>query len=386
MSAMDHYPDRIARATERLSQLQASDLLARQRRDKKAKDLAKPEKARRRQRTTAIITSIGADRLNDDELAGSLQGYLKPRKKNLTRTAAGETSNDRRPILKAKVLTKTADSRVQAFHSNAKDKEVMSSMVKAVDVFSTPFEVHEERNATMEEMRNLVKQGKSIPEAMRIRGRLIETISSHVEAAARMLRVGVDNALESHVDRKISESSQHKELLAKMPEQVPEVLASYQSEYQVHLLREADEAINAHGVAMPEGQFLFHGGVLLGNEHSFITTRPLSTSFCPQVALRNAEWQGKAFDAGRVELAVLRVQGQSHRAFVFGSDGDHGHEKEVVFASGIRLTLVSKIHVTDVNVVKVSHLLQEFRKKVPAYLVEIEIDTAPCAGAPTENP
>lgn len=261
----------------------------------------------------------------------------------------------------------------------------MSSKPKPVDVFSTPFEVYEERNATMEEMRTLVEQGRSIPEAMRIRGRLTETISNHIEAAARMLRVGVDNALESHVDRQISESSQHKELLAKMPERVPERLASYQSEHQAHLFREADEAINAHGVAMPEGQFLFHGGVLSGNDHPFTTTRPLSTSFCPQVALRNAEWRGKAFDAGRVELAVLRVQGQSHRAFVFGSDGDHGHEKEVVFASGMQVTRRSETHVADVDVVKVTTSLQEFRKKVPAFLVEFDIDTGPAGDTPNEH-
>ncbi|WP_349809936.1 hypothetical protein ABQY58_011140 [Xanthomonas hortorum pv. hederae] len=114
----------------------------------------------------------------------------------------------------------------------------MPRKIKAVDVFSTPFEVYEERNSTMEEMRALVEQEKSIPEAMQIRVRLTETISNHAEAAERMLRVGADNALESHVDRQISESSQHKELLAMMPEQVPEMLASYQSEYQGHLLRE----------------------------------------------------------------------------------------------------------------------------------------------------
>ncbi|MEQ7775684.1 hypothetical protein, partial [Xanthomonas hortorum] len=163
------------------------------------------------------------------------------------------------------------------------------------------------------------------------------------------------------------------------------MLASYQSEYQGHLLREADEAINVHGVAMPEGQFLFHGGVLSGNDRSFTTTRPLSTSFCPQVALRNAEWKGKAFDAGRVELALLRVQGQSHRAFVFGTGGDHSHEKEVVFASGIQLTRASETYVTDVDVVKVTSSLQELRKKVPAYLVEFEIDTAPAGDTPDEH-
>lgn len=261
----------------------------------------------------------------------------------------------------------------------------MSRTTTKIDVFTKPYEVWEERDSTKEEALDLMRQGRHISEAMRIRDGLVESISSHVDAANRMLRVGVDNGLEFHIDEQLTKSPQYQELLAMMPDQVPDALASYQSEYAEHLLGPADEAINAHGIAMPEGQMLFHGGVLLGDEASITTTRPLSTSFCPQTALRNAEWRGKAFDAGRVELAVLRIQGHSHKAFVFGSDGDHGHEKEVVFASGIRLTRVSEVHVTDVDVVKVAPSLEEFRKKVPAYLVEIKIDTAPSSGVPTKN-
>ncbi|WP_295964780.1 hypothetical protein [uncultured Xanthomonas sp.] len=95
MSAIDHYQDRIARATERLAQLQARDLLARQKRESKAKDQEKREQARRRQRIIAIITSIGADKLDDEELAGCLRGYLKSRGASYTRASTGDTSNDR---------------------------------------------------------------------------------------------------------------------------------------------------------------------------------------------------------------------------------------------------------------------------------------------------
>jgi hypothetical protein len=90
MSAIDHYQDRIARATERLAQLQARDLLARQRRDSKAKDLEKREQAKRRKRIAELAVLAGADKIHDHELLGVLSNHMSSRTEPSVRQSAVE--------------------------------------------------------------------------------------------------------------------------------------------------------------------------------------------------------------------------------------------------------------------------------------------------------
>lgn len=90
MSAIDHYQDRIARATERLAQLQARDLLARQRRDSKAKNLEKREQAKRRKRIADLAVLAGVDKINDDELLGVLSNHMDTRSEASVRQFAIE--------------------------------------------------------------------------------------------------------------------------------------------------------------------------------------------------------------------------------------------------------------------------------------------------------
>ncbi|AZR35896.1 hypothetical protein NG831_12380 [Xanthomonas sacchari] len=90
MSAIDHYQDRIARATERLAQLQAKDLLARQKRDSKAKDQERREQAKRRKRIADLAALAGADKIDDDELLGVLSNHMDIRSEPSVRQFAAE--------------------------------------------------------------------------------------------------------------------------------------------------------------------------------------------------------------------------------------------------------------------------------------------------------
>ncbi|KTF36952.1 hypothetical protein [Xanthomonas vesicatoria] len=90
MSAIDHYQDRIARATERLAQLQARDLLARQRRDSKAKDQEKREQAKRRKRIAELAVLAGAEKIHDEELLGVLSNHMATRTEPSVRQFAVE--------------------------------------------------------------------------------------------------------------------------------------------------------------------------------------------------------------------------------------------------------------------------------------------------------
>lgn len=249
----------------------------------------------------------------------------------------------------------------------------MARTVGVVDVFATPYEKWSDRDTSPQEAVELVKQGVKPILALKVRDKLLEKVSTHVEAAERMLRVHADNGLEGHIDRALDASTEYSDLRNLMPKQVPQALDEYQGAFSGHDEALADLAIKAFGVEIAEGQVLFHGGKWASESSSFTTSRPFSTSFCPQVALRNAEWRGKAYDAGRVELMVVRVAQPKTKAYAYGREGNHGNEKEVVFASGAQLTRVRETHVRDYPVAKVDGSLRTQKKVVPAYVVEVEI-------------
>lgn len=243
-----------------------------------------------------------------------------------------------------------------------------------VNVFVKPYEKWSKRKTTQEEALDLINNKKfPVLEALEVNDKLIEVVSTHIEAAARMLRERSDNGLEFHIDRALDKSVEYRALRELMPQDVPDALSSYQGNFSEHDLEAADKAIKTYGAEIAEGQWLFHGGYWASNSSTITTSRPFSTSFCPQVALRNAEWKGKAYDAGRVDLMVVRVTRPNTKAYVYSREGNHGNEKEVVFASGAQLTRMRETRIADFPVYKISSSFQRENKIVPAYLVEIQI-------------
>ncbi|UXA59848.1 hypothetical protein M0D48_12405 [Xanthomonas prunicola] len=88
MTATDHYRDQIKRATERMAQLHAKELLADQRRESKAKNIARREDAKRRQRVADLVFLVGAQNLDDGELVGALLKHLASREELEVRSNA----------------------------------------------------------------------------------------------------------------------------------------------------------------------------------------------------------------------------------------------------------------------------------------------------------
>ncbi|MEB1182501.1 hypothetical protein VDP30_14045 [Xanthomonas campestris pv. campestris] len=79
MTATNHYRDQIQRATERLAQLQAKELLANQRREAKAQETARREEMRRRQRVADLVFQTGAHALDEAELETLLSSHMRNR-------------------------------------------------------------------------------------------------------------------------------------------------------------------------------------------------------------------------------------------------------------------------------------------------------------------
>ncbi|WP_244829219.1 hypothetical protein [Caballeronia sp. TF1N1] len=250
----------------------------------------------------------------------------------------------------------------------------MARKAGVVNVFATHYENWSQRDATFDEALDRVNnKGLSLVEALRVKDKLMAVVSTHFEAAARILRQHADNGMERHIDEALDSSIEYCNLRGLMPPDEPEALSSYQGEFSEDGWAMADQAIKTYGVEIAEGQFLFHGGRWASNNSTVTTSRPFSTSFCPQVALRNAQWRGKAYDAGRVDLMVVRVTRPKTKAFAYSLKGNHGNEKEVVFASGATLTCVRKTYIADIPVSRVTSGIQRVEKNVPAYVIEVEI-------------
>ncbi|HFC8494433.1 TPA: hypothetical protein ACFP3Z_000630 [Neisseria subflava] len=210
-----------------------------------------------------------------------------------------------------------------------------------VDVFETPYEIWTYRNATLDEgIQHLQEYGRPI---FQVRDKLEKSISNAYEAAVHMALIGADNALEDHINKALNSSSNFKIWRQTMPSKTPIQLTNYQRKHTFD--NSVVQEINKIDCILSDGQFLFHGGCWMGENSigtEYITSSPFSTSFCPQVALRNAEWGGKAYDAGVIDLLVLKVTQPDTRVFSYKIKGtDKGNEKEVLFSSDAKLKLIS---------------------------------------------
>lgn len=204
-----------------------------------------------------------------------------------------------------------------------------------VDTFILPYEKWKTRDQTFEEMQASGDFHRCI------RVRLEATVANARDAAIYIGCVGADKGLGDFIDKALDNSAAYRGWRQAMPPKTPDPLSRYQKSYPQCDFTQVSAEIDAMGQVLSEGQCLFHAGLWPGGD-KLTTERPLSTSFCPQVALRNADHRGKGYEAGRIDLFVLRATSPKTKVFAYKRKGTNlGHENEVVFAKGADLALVS---------------------------------------------
>lgn len=211
-----------------------------------------------------------------------------------------------------------------------------------VDVFKSNYEYWLYREPTHDEMMAHFQKTGHFPTC--VNDHLIRKVSNAVDAAIHIASVGADNGLDRFINDALNADLNHKAWRRSMPSRTPQAISAYQKSFPSYDPVQVDSSINGIGEPLSNGQFLFHGGLWPRWASSvFKTPRPFSTSFCPQVALRNAEHNGKAYDNGQIDLFVLRATNPITNVFSFRRAGTNlGHENEVLFASGATLTLKSR--------------------------------------------
>jgi hypothetical protein len=239
-----------------------------------------------------------------------------------------------------------------------------------VNTFHSAYESWSTRDPTEQEsLEHYKREGSFIPF---VKDKLQAVVKDHINAAAYMAQRGMDNGLEFHINRHLDQDSNYKSWRSHMPSKTPSSIKNFQQRYPNYTQSEVDADINCIGKTLSEGQFLFHGGLWFKEDaNEVILTKPFSTSFCPQVALRNAEWRGKAYDAGRIDLFVIRVKNPRTNVFAYKRKGTRmGNEKEVLFASGAEMRLQKRTLIrNDYTVGKYNFP----EKVVPIYVIEVDV-------------
>ncbi|WP_445357925.1 hypothetical protein [Microbulbifer sp. ANSA005] len=248
-------------------------------------------------------------------------------------------------------------------------------MKPPINLFSTPYEVWETRDPTIDEMQRSLAEHGRYPHEVKVR--LIETIDDPMSAARHSIyKRGACNRFEGFIDRQLESSNEYAVLRQSMSSRTPKSISDYQNRYAASGFAQVAEDIENHGCTVGVGTVLFHGGFWPPEQDSvFVTERPFSTSFCPQIALRNAMWRGKAFDAGELHLLLIQVTGPEVKAFATRFKGtSKGHEKEVVFAPGATISLKNKTLVSDCyEIRKMNKDLSEELKNISVFILEAKI-------------
>ena len=239
-----------------------------------------------------------------------------------------------------------------------------------INVFSEIYEAWHTRNPTLDEM--LQHQRETGRMLHFVNESLIAKVADSLDAGKYICHVGADNGLGNFINSALDESLQFREWKRAMPSKTPQALSKYQKEFPNYDPKSVDFEINQISHCLSEGQTLFHGGIWPGGICTqYKTTLPFSTSFCPQVALRNAEHRGKAYDSSRIDLLVLRATSPKTNVFCFKRSGTNlGHENEVLFASGACLSL------RNTHLIRNDYSacnMQMATKKIEIYVIEVDV-------------
>lgn len=223
-----------------------------------------------------------------------------------------------------------------------------------VNQFLRPHEIWFTRQATLTDMNERLKQGIHPSLCFEpVKTHLSDTIDTPEKAALYISQGNYNTSIENCVTASLNDSgSGYNSCRNAMPSITDTILSIYQRRYSENIdMNAVDNAIATGGGVLADAQILFHGGAILNHVsigHSLITTRPLSTSFCPVKANLNGMWKGKYYNDGIANLLILKVDSIQTKAFVFRINGtDKGYEKEVLIASGAKLKVIDRIKLND---------------------------------------
>lgn len=239
----------------------------------------------------------------------------------------------------------------------------MSKNLPLIDIFTsnTPITIQDKMETTQESLQS--KANSTLKDYQQAILYTLETFST------REMEIFITDALKV-------KQQEFKQWRNCMPSKIPDALSKYKNSYRKCDFQKVDEEINNIGYKLSEEQQLIHGGLWSDLSAKTPTNRPLSTTFCPKVAIVETLHHGKAYDNNRIDIIILTVVNPNTNVYVFNqSRGKLKHEKEVLFASGATLTKKNEIQIEEKYLVyKYDKNLGKRKKKtVPVYIIEADI-------------
>lgn len=241
--------------------------------------------------------------------------------------------------------------------------------VGVINIFSSPYEYGVTRRPTFNEEREYLQLHGSRMPAQR---EVVNVVYNHFQAAKHIAQTPMDGEFGWFVDAALSKDSAYSDLRNMMPAETPPALLDYQEKHTSYNRRRFESEVDEFGVYLSRGQILYHGDLWPKNVERLVTDRPLSTSFNPQKAWHVAVHNGKAYKAGRLDIFLITVSAPSRKSYHYTPDSQHGHEREVVFASGATLSLIRDTYICD-GVVYSGEAFSNKNKTVPVHVIEVEL-------------
>lgn len=243
----------------------------------------------------------------------------------------------------------------------------MTAPAHLVDLFQLPFQPTKLRAATHEECTTQLAAGKHISNATSVEIPHGQEIRNSEDAVMWAAAHHSSNALCDHLSAMRATNPGYKLLRSFMPTRTPTPIRRYQQEGAPRRTTGFYDAVANFATPLAPGQVLFHGGAWMPNAARTQLQFPLSTSFCPAMALRNAAWNGKAWHSGYVNLLHIRVSSTNVRGFVCGPRSEKAYELEVILAQE---TLLMALDATEIGTICVGSTFGD-SKKIPVYLVHV---------------
>ncbi|WP_324029151.1 hypothetical protein GC087_19940 [Pantoea sp. JZ2] len=246
--------------------------------------------------------------------------------------------------------------------------------LNVVNPFLHPLHLWTYRQTTQQEQVSLFQKHGYI--IQNVPDRLVGTISDMYQAANYIALNHVSVEVSNHITEALKTDFNFKIWRNSMPGKTPQNLINYQNSYPPTDINLASHEVSQHGVILPDDQIVFHGGIWPINncgfdESTIKTTRVLSTTLCPEIAISNSNHNGKAEAQGRVDLVVIKLKNVKTKAFVFNPfRGQKKHEKEVLFNSGATLKFLSRQFIC--NTYPVGRDMFNL-KRIPVYIINAEL-------------
>lgn len=242
----------------------------------------------------------------------------------------------------------------------------MAKKIDKIDIYNGgKLDIIKPRFCTLEERIEIDKKSTIKNGSKYILHDVVDQISNNDELITKVLK---DNLkVSTEIDNALKNNSNYKKAKAL---KTPKSLLNYQKTNNKAHMDKINVDIIESGVILSPGQEVIHGGLpntKVGDV--IITTQTLSTTLDPNIAVNNADYLDKAYEAEELNINILKIESDDIHALVFNGKTKMGHEKEVILEKGLELVIEERTKVSEIERVKEDGS----KKMISKYVTKISV-------------